>query len=133
VNSTFVGNIVQSSLGGAMSIQDATALTLQNLTIARNSAPCEVCFAAGIAKRQRRYTDAAQSDLPGQHRRQCLQSMGDVASGSARSRQPAMAADATGLQSTGSCRRARHALCEREPGRSSRQRRSERDDGDRAR
>lgn len=49
MNSTFVGNIVQSSLGGAMSIQDATALTLQNLTIARNSAPCDVCFAAGIA------------------------------------------------------------------------------------
>lgn len=49
VNSTFVGNIAQSGLGGAMSIQGATALTLQNLTIARNSAPCAVCFAAGIA------------------------------------------------------------------------------------
>ncbi|HEY0231615.1 MAG TPA: choice-of-anchor Q domain-containing protein [Dokdonella sp.] len=49
VNSTFVGNIAQSGLGGAMSIQGATALTLQNLTIARNSAPCDVCFAAGIA------------------------------------------------------------------------------------
>jgi len=48
-NSTFVGNVAQSGLGGAMSIQGATALTLQNLTIARNSAPCAVCFAAGIA------------------------------------------------------------------------------------
>lgn len=49
VNSTFVGNIARGGLGGAMSIQAATALTLQNLTIARNSAPCSVCFAAGIA------------------------------------------------------------------------------------
>ena len=49
VNSTFVGNIAQSGLGGAMSIQGASTLTLQNLTIARNRAPCDVCFAAGIA------------------------------------------------------------------------------------
>jgi len=49
VNSTFVGNTAQSGLGGAMSISQATALTLENLTIARNTAPCDVCFAAGIA------------------------------------------------------------------------------------
>jgi hypothetical protein len=49
VNSTFVGNVARTGLGGAMSIGDATALTLQNVTIARNAAPCDVCFAAGIA------------------------------------------------------------------------------------
>ena len=49
VNSTFVGNVARGGLGGAMAIQAATALTLQNLTIARNAAPCAGCFAAGIA------------------------------------------------------------------------------------
>ena len=49
VNSTFVGNVARNGLGGAMSIQGATALTLENLTIARNAAPCDVCFAGGIA------------------------------------------------------------------------------------
>jgi hypothetical protein len=49
VNSTFVGNTARTGLGGAMSIAAATALTLENVTIARNSAPCDVCFAAGIA------------------------------------------------------------------------------------
>ena len=49
VNSTFVGNTARSGLGGAMSIAAATSLTLENLTIARNTAPCDVCFAAGIA------------------------------------------------------------------------------------
>jgi hypothetical protein len=49
LNSTFVGNIASNGLGGAMSISGATALTLQNLTIARNSASCPVCFAGGIA------------------------------------------------------------------------------------
>ncbi|MGA9332803.1 MAG: choice-of-anchor Q domain-containing protein [Rudaea sp.] len=50
VNSTFVGNTANSGLGGAMSIQAVTGtLTLQNLTIANNSAPCSVCFAGGIA------------------------------------------------------------------------------------
>jgi hypothetical protein len=48
-NSTFVGNIARGGLGGAMAIQAATALTLQNVTIAHNAAPCAVCFAAGIA------------------------------------------------------------------------------------
>jgi hypothetical protein len=49
VNSTFVDNVAINGLGGAMSIAGATALTLQNLTIARNRAPCDVCFAGGIA------------------------------------------------------------------------------------
>ncbi len=49
VNSTFVDNVANSGLGGAMSISGATSLLLQNLTIARNRAPCNVCFAAGIA------------------------------------------------------------------------------------
>jgi hypothetical protein len=49
VNSTFVGNIATSGLGGAMSISGASTLTLQNVTIARNGAPCNVCFAGGIA------------------------------------------------------------------------------------
>ena len=49
VNSTFVGNVARTGLGGAMSIAAATSLTLENVTIARNSAPCDVCFAAGIA------------------------------------------------------------------------------------
>lgn len=49
VNSTFVGNVATNGLGGALSISGATALLLQNLTIARNEAPCAVCFAAGIA------------------------------------------------------------------------------------
>jgi hypothetical protein len=49
VNSTFVGNVARTGLGGAMSIQAATSLTLENVTIARNTAPCDVCFAAGIA------------------------------------------------------------------------------------
>lgn len=49
VNSTFVGNTARTGLGGAMSIAAATSLTLENVTIARNTAPCDVCFAAGIA------------------------------------------------------------------------------------
>jgi len=49
VNSTFIGNVARSGLGGAMSIGRATALTLENVTIARNTAPCDVCFAGGIA------------------------------------------------------------------------------------
>jgi len=49
VNSTFVGNVARTGLGGAMSISAATSLTLENVTIARNTAPCDVCFAAGIA------------------------------------------------------------------------------------
>ncbi|MBA8886329.1 hypothetical protein FHW12_000520 [Dokdonella fugitiva] len=48
-NSTFVGNLARGGLGGAMAIQAASALTLQNLTIAHNAAPCAGCFAAGIA------------------------------------------------------------------------------------
>ncbi len=48
-NSTFAGNSARSGLGGGISIQGATSLTLQNLTIANNSAPCSVCFAGGMA------------------------------------------------------------------------------------
>jgi hypothetical protein len=48
-NSTFSGNIARNGLGGAMAIQAVSSLTLENLTIANNSAPCAVCFAAGIS------------------------------------------------------------------------------------
>jgi hypothetical protein len=48
-NSTFAGNIARSGLGAGISIEGATSLTLENLTIANNSAPCSVCFAGGIA------------------------------------------------------------------------------------
>ncbi|MEP6880534.1 MAG: choice-of-anchor Q domain-containing protein, partial [Dokdonella sp.] len=48
-NSTFVGNIARTGLGGAMILQGSGGLTLQNLTIADNVAACDVCFAAGIA------------------------------------------------------------------------------------
>jgi hypothetical protein len=44
-DSTFAGNIATTGLGGGMAIEDATTLTLQNLTIANNQAS----FAAGIA------------------------------------------------------------------------------------
>jgi len=49
-NSTFVGNQALNGLGGAMAISATGAVTLQNLTIANNSAACNgVCFAGGIA------------------------------------------------------------------------------------
>ena len=48
-NSTFSGNIARNSLGGAMAIQAVSSLTLENLTIANNNAPCALCFAAGIS------------------------------------------------------------------------------------
>ncbi len=48
-DSTFTGNIARTGLGGAMSIQGATSLVLQNLTIANNQAPCGGCFDAGIS------------------------------------------------------------------------------------
>ncbi len=48
-NSTFAGNVARTGLGGAMSIQAATSLLLQNMTIADNQATCNVCFDAGIA------------------------------------------------------------------------------------
>ena len=48
-NSTFVGNIARSGLGGAMNLQGSGGLLLQNLTIANNVAQCDVCFAAGIS------------------------------------------------------------------------------------
>ena len=49
-NSTFVGNQAVHGLGGAMAISATGAITLQNLTIANNTAVCNgVCFAGGIA------------------------------------------------------------------------------------
>ncbi len=48
-DSTFAGNIARTGLGGAISIQAAQSLLLQNVTIADNQAPCSVCFDAGIA------------------------------------------------------------------------------------
>ena len=48
-NSTFVGNIARTGLGGAMNLQGSGGLVLQNLTIANNVAQCDVCFAAGIS------------------------------------------------------------------------------------
>ena len=49
INSTFVGNIARTGLGGAMNLQGSGGLLLQNLTIANNIAQCDVCFAAGIS------------------------------------------------------------------------------------
>ena len=48
-NSTFVGNVARTGLGGAMNLQGSGGLMLQNLTIANNVAQCDVCFAAGIS------------------------------------------------------------------------------------
>jgi hypothetical protein len=49
-NSTFAANRATGGLGGAMSIQGATSLLLQNLTIANNSSTCGGgCFDGGIA------------------------------------------------------------------------------------
>ena len=48
-NSTFVGNIARTGLGGAMSIEAATSMVLQNVTIADNQAPCINCFDGGIS------------------------------------------------------------------------------------
>ena len=48
-NSTFVGNIARTGLGGAMNLQGSGGLVLQNLTIAANVAQCDVCFAGGIS------------------------------------------------------------------------------------
>ncbi|MEZ5462978.1 choice-of-anchor Q domain-containing protein [Dokdonella sp.] len=47
-NSTFVGNIARTGLGGAMNLQGSGGIVLQNLTVANNSAPCDVCFVGGI-------------------------------------------------------------------------------------
>jgi hypothetical protein len=48
VNSTFVGNLARTSLGGAINVSASGGVLIQNVTIADNSAPCDVCFAAGI-------------------------------------------------------------------------------------
>ena len=49
-NSTFVQNRANNGLGGAMAISASGAITLENLTIANNTALCNgACFAGGIA------------------------------------------------------------------------------------
>ena len=48
INSTFVGNLARTGLGGAMNISATGPILLQNLTIANNRAECSVCFAGGI-------------------------------------------------------------------------------------
>ncbi|MEO8671310.1 MAG: choice-of-anchor Q domain-containing protein [Tahibacter sp.] len=48
-NCTVIGNIARSGLGGGLNLQGSGGITLQNLTIANNSAPCDVCFAGGIS------------------------------------------------------------------------------------
>jgi len=48
-NSTFTGNIARTGLGGAINLQGSGGIVLQNLTIAGNRAPCNVCFAGGIS------------------------------------------------------------------------------------
>ncbi|MGB0134525.1 choice-of-anchor Q domain-containing protein [Dokdonella sp.] len=47
-NSTFAGNIARTGLGGAMNLQGSGGIVLQNLTVANNSALCDVCFVGGI-------------------------------------------------------------------------------------
>lgn len=47
-NSTFVGNIARTGLGGAMNLQGSGGILLQNLTVANNTAVCDVCFVGGI-------------------------------------------------------------------------------------
>jgi hypothetical protein len=48
INSTFVGNLARTGLGGAMNISATGPIVLQNLTIANNRADCATCFAGGI-------------------------------------------------------------------------------------
>ncbi len=52
VNSTFVGNLARTGLGGAIYLQATGGVTIQNTTIADNRADCPVCFAGGIANAQ---------------------------------------------------------------------------------
>lgn len=49
VNSTFVGNLARTGLGGAMHLSASGGVTIQNSTFADNRADCAVCFAGGIA------------------------------------------------------------------------------------
>jgi hypothetical protein len=49
VNSTFVGNLARTGLGGAINIGATGGVAIQNSTIADNRADCAVCFAGGIA------------------------------------------------------------------------------------
>lgn len=49
VNSTFVGNLARTGLGGAINMSASGGVTIQNTTIADNRADCDVCFAGGIS------------------------------------------------------------------------------------
>ncbi|HRQ63500.1 MAG TPA: choice-of-anchor Q domain-containing protein [Xanthomonadaceae bacterium] len=49
VNSTFVGNLARTGLGGAINMAATGGVTIQNTTIADNRADCAVCFAGGIS------------------------------------------------------------------------------------
>lgn len=49
VNSTFVGNLARTGLGGAIHVSATGGVLIQNTTIAHNRADCAVCFAGGIA------------------------------------------------------------------------------------
>jgi len=49
VNSTFVGNVARTGLGGAINMAATGGVTIQNVTIADNVAECAVCFAGGIS------------------------------------------------------------------------------------
>lgn len=48
-NSTVYGNVATNTLGGGMSIDGSANVTLRHVTIVNNHAPCDVCFAGGIA------------------------------------------------------------------------------------
>ncbi|WP_223787783.1 choice-of-anchor Q domain-containing protein [Marinicella meishanensis] len=48
-NSTVYGNVATNTLGGGMSIDGSADVTLRHVTIVNNHAPCDVCFAGGIA------------------------------------------------------------------------------------
>ena len=52
VNSTFVGNLARTGLGGAINLGATGGVTIQNTTIADNRADCSVCFAGGISNAQ---------------------------------------------------------------------------------
>ena len=133
-NSTFVGNLARGGLGGAMAIQAASALTLQNLTIAHNAAPCAGCFAAGIANDSGASLTLRNVLFEDNVGGNAVQPMGDVASRRERCRQPAMAADASGVRWTAGGRgRAGCDIRQREPRRSRGERRLDGNDGTAAR
>ena len=47
-DSTFTGNLARNSLGGGITISATGGFVFQNLTIAHNRAPCDVCFLSGL-------------------------------------------------------------------------------------